>query len=62
MMVTDGEISDLQKTVDLIIECSRLPISIIIIGISRNEEKEWNLMRRLDNNDLSLIHTNKQTA
>lgn len=37
MMVTDGEISDFKRTVDLIIECSRLPISIIIIGISRNE-------------------------
>jgi hypothetical protein len=37
MLVTDGDINDFSKTADLIVECSRLPISIVIIGISRNK-------------------------
>ena len=33
MILTDGVIDDLQKTIDLIVEASLIPLSIIIIGI-----------------------------
>jgi hypothetical protein len=33
MIVTDGEIYDMQETSDMIVEVSELPLSIIIIGV-----------------------------
>ncbi len=34
MLLTDGEINDGQEVCDLIVECGRLPISLVIIGIT----------------------------
>lgn len=39
MILTDGEIHDMQATVDLIVELSQYPVSIIIIGVG-NERFE----------------------
>ena len=33
LIISDGEISDIIKTIDSIIESSKLPLSIIVIGI-----------------------------
>ena len=36
-ILTDGEIHDRQEVIDLLIECNRLPISVIIVGIGGGE-------------------------
>lgn len=33
LILTDGEIHDMKETKDLIVECSKYPLSIIIVGI-----------------------------
>lgn len=33
LIITDGEIHDMQQTKDLIVASSRLPLSVIIIGV-----------------------------
>ena len=33
LILTDGEIHDMNQTKDLIVECSKYPLSIIIVGI-----------------------------
>ena len=33
LILTDGDIYDKDEVKDLLIECSRLPLSVIIIGI-----------------------------
>jgi Copine len=33
LILTDGVIHDMPKTKDLIVECSKYPLSIIIVGI-----------------------------
>mmetsp|Transcript_6959 Transcript_6959/g.9155 ORF Transcript_6959/g.9155 Transcript_6959/m.9155 type:complete len:98 (+) Transcript_6959:513-806(+) len=48
LLMTDGEIFDMEQTVELIIECSRLPCSIVIVGVG-NEEFEK--MEILDGDD-----------
>lgn len=37
MLLSDGDIDDFEETADLVIECSRLPISIVIVVISRDK-------------------------
>ncbi len=37
MILTDGEISDMDVTKDLIVRASRLPLSIIIIGVGNED-------------------------
>jgi hypothetical protein len=51
LIITDGEIHDMQKTVNAIIEASGLPISIIIIGVG---DEEFINMKKLDS-DKSII-------
>ena len=35
VVLTDGDISDRQETIDKIVECSQLPLSIILVGIGQ---------------------------
>jgi hypothetical protein len=37
LILTDGMIHDMQKTTDLIVECSKYPLSIIIVGIGNDD-------------------------
>lgn len=37
LILTDGVIHDMQKTKDLIVECSKYPLSIIIVGIGKSD-------------------------
>lgn len=49
LILTDGNIHDLEEVQDLLVDCGRLPLSVIIIGIGEGEEKEgWSLMEKLD--------------
>lgn len=45
LILTDGEIHDMEKTIDLIVGCSELPLSIIIVGVG---EADFSNMVRLD--------------
>lgn len=39
LLLTDGEIFDMPKTIDLVVEASKLPCSIVIVGVG-NESFE----------------------
>ena len=45
MILTDGEIHDMDKTMDLVVHAARLPLSIIIIGVGNEKFAQ---MRTLD--------------
>jgi len=45
LIITDGIISDLQKTIDQIVYGSELPLSIIIVGVG---EADFSAMDELD--------------
>ena len=51
MILTDGMINDMEETIDAIIECSLLPISIIIIGVGNSD---FSSMEKLDGDDMPL--------
>jgi hypothetical protein len=56
MLVTDGDIEgDFEEVTDLVVECSRLPISIVIIGITNDKKEQWPQMKKIDNNGLNLV-------
>ena len=55
LIITDGELDDLDETIDLIIEGSRLPLSILIIGVGT---ERFLKMERLDGDSKTL--TNKK--
>ena len=48
LIITDGIISDLQKTIDAIVYGSRLPLSIIIVGVG---DADFTKMDVLDADD-----------
>ena len=51
MILTDGVIDDLQKTIDVLVEASFLPLSVIIIGIG---EADFSKMEILDGDEVPL--------
>ena len=51
LILTDGEIHDMEATKDLIVAASQLPLSIIIIGVG---EEKFKLMKELDSDDALL--------
>jgi len=55
LILTDGEISDMSKTIDAIVEASDAPISIIIVGVG---DSEFDSMDRLDADVEPLKHSN----
>lgn len=52
LILTDGEIHDMQDTVNAIVRGSRLPLSIIIVGIGMDSFQN---MRKLDADDEPLV-------
>jgi hypothetical protein len=54
MIMTDGMITDMSSTIDAIVECSYLPISIIIIGVG---DANFDAMERLDGDDMPLTNS-----
>lgn len=55
LILTDGMIDDMRETVSAIIDASRLPLSVIIVGIG-SDSSEFNDMRILDGDDKMLQH------
>ncbi len=45
LLLTDGIITDMQKTIDEIVRASALPVSIIIVGVGK---EDFTSMERLD--------------
>jgi hypothetical protein len=58
LIITDGEIHDMPKTVDLVVEASELPMSIIIIGVG---DEGFENMQKLDS-DKNIIRDSKGKA
>lgn len=48
LIITDGVISDLQKTIDQVVRGSDLPLSIVIVGVG---EADFSSMDVLDADD-----------
>jgi len=59
LIVTDGDIHDMTQTTDLIIELSKYPVSIIIIGVG---EDSFDKMKQLDSDDRVLRGSKGQSA
>ena len=59
MILTDGIINDMERTVDAVVEASYLPISIIIIGIGNANFKN---MEILDADNGVLMDSNQRKA
>ena len=55
MILTDGIISDMDDTIDKIVEGSKLPLSIVIIGIGN---ADFSNMEELDGDEIPLINSN----
>lgn len=51
LIITDGIISDMQNTINAIIDASKLPISIIIVGVGN---ADFTAMDELDSDDVNL--------
>ena len=54
LILTDGEITDLDQTRDAIVRASRLPLSIIIVGVG---PADFKAMELLDGDDGKLRST-----
>ena len=59
LILTDGCIQDLRKTVDNIVACCRLPLSIIIVGIG---DADFSAMETLDSDEYKLVDGNCMEA
>lgn len=51
-ILTDGEIEDRKAVIDLLIQCNRLPISLIIVGVGASNFKT---MKELDDDDGKMV-------
>lgn len=60
LLMTDGEVTDLQETIDCIIKGCALPLSVVIVGIGN---ESFTKMDQLDGNDEPLVSSdgNKMT-
>ena len=54
LIITDGIINDMQKTIDQIVRGSTLPLSIIIVGVGSDE---FTSMDTLDADETPLFST-----
>jgi len=59
LIITDGEIHDMEATRDLIVAGSHLPFSIIIVGVG---EENFQLMKQLDSDDALLRNSRGEMA
>ena len=54
LILTDGQINDIEDTKDLIVEASRLPLSIVLVGIG---DENFEFMENLDGDEIPLINS-----
>lgn len=59
LIVTDGEIHDMTQTKDLLVQASQLPLSVIIVGVGK---EQFEMMRELDSDGTLLRATNGDLA
>jgi hypothetical protein len=59
LILTDGAIHDMDQTKDLIVECSKYPLSIIIVGIGNADFTD---MKELDGDEKILRNQRGQAA
>ncbi len=59
LIITDGEIHDMEETKKLIVDASDLPLSIIIIGVGNDKFKK---MKELDSDESLLKDENGRMA
>ena len=52
LILTDGCIHDLRETIDLIVECTSFPLSIIIVGIG---DEDFTMMEKFDSDEFVLV-------
>merc|ERR1711964_831634 len=53
-VITDGQICDMQDTIDAIVDLSKLPVSIVIVGVGN---ADFGTMDQLDADDHPLINS-----
>ena len=51
-ILTDGEIHDKAEVIDLLVQCNRLPISLVIVGVGSGE---FTIMNELDDDDCQMV-------
>ena len=44
LLITDGIINDMQKTIDEVVNASGLPLSIIIVGVGNEDFESMNVL------------------
>lgn len=59
LLLTDGAIHDMPATKDLVVECSKYPLSIIIVGIG---SADFGNMRELDGDEVVLRSSKGEKA
>lgn len=59
MIITDGEIHDMEASKDAIVAASHLPLSVIIIGVG---DEKFKFMKQLDSDDALLRDSHGNTA
>ena len=59
LIITDGELSDLEETIDEIVTLSELPVSLVIVGVGNGDFEK---MKVLDADDSPLYSKGKRMA
>ena len=44
MILSRGDVSDLQSTINMIVEAAKLPISIILIAVGNADRKKFKIL------------------
>jgi hypothetical protein len=55
LVITDGQIDDMEATIRVIADCVELPISMIFVGISRGNNRDFAKLERLDGDEKKLL-------
>ena len=59
MILTDGLIHDMKETIDILVDCAYIPLSVIIIGIGNADFKNMNI---LDGDETLLVNSKNETT